>query len=55
MTVMVPIGPIAAISPFNFPLNLVAHKLAPCLAVGSTMVLKPARQTPLERSPSRRS
>jgi acyl-CoA reductase-like NAD-dependent aldehyde dehydrogenase len=48
MTVMVPLGPIAAISPFNFPLNLVAHKLAPCLAVGSTMVLKPARQTPLE-------
>jgi len=47
-TVMVPIGPIAAISPFNFPLNLVAHKLAPALAVGSTMVLKPARQTPLE-------
>ncbi len=48
MTVMVPIGPIAAISPFNFPLNLVAHKLAPCLAIGSSMVLKPARQTPLE-------
>jgi acyl-CoA reductase-like NAD-dependent aldehyde dehydrogenase len=48
ITVMVPIGPIAAISPFNFPLNLVAHKLAPCLAVGSSMVLKPARQTPLE-------
>ncbi|HXU12365.1 MAG TPA: aldehyde dehydrogenase family protein, partial [Candidatus Binatia bacterium] len=48
MTIMVPIGPIAAISPFNFPLNLVAHKLAPCLAVGSSMVLKPARQTPLE-------
>jgi glyceraldehyde-3-phosphate dehydrogenase (NADP+) len=47
-TVMVPIGPVAAISPFNFPLNLVAHKLAPCLAVGSSMVLKPARQTPLE-------
>lgn len=48
VTVMVPIGPVAAISPFNFPLNLVAHKLAPCLAVGSSMVLKPARQTPLE-------
>jgi acyl-CoA reductase-like NAD-dependent aldehyde dehydrogenase len=48
MTVMVPLGPIAAISPFNFPLNLVAHKLAPCLAIGSSMVLKPARQTPLE-------
>ena len=48
LTVMVPLGPIAAISPFNFPLNLVAHKLAPCLAVGSSMVLKPARQAPLE-------
>jgi len=48
VTVMVPLGPIAAIAPFNFPLNLVAHKLAPCLAVGSSMVLKPARQTPLE-------
>jgi glyceraldehyde-3-phosphate dehydrogenase (NADP+) len=48
VTVLVPLGPIAAISPFNFPLNLVAHKLAPCLAVGSSMVLKPARQTPLE-------
>src|SRR5438128_531048 len=48
MTLMVPLGPIAAISPFNFPLNLVAHKLAPCLAIGSSMVLKPARQTPLE-------
>ena len=47
-TIQVPIGPVAAISPFNFPLNLVAHKLAPCLAVGSAMVLKPARQTPLE-------
>src|SRR3989454_4793419 len=48
MTMMVPLGPIAAISPFNFPLNLVAHKLAPALAIGSSMVLKPARQTPLE-------
>jgi glyceraldehyde-3-phosphate dehydrogenase (NADP+) len=48
LTLMVPLGPIAAISPFNFPLNLVAHKLAPCLAIGSSMVLKPARQAPLE-------
>jgi glyceraldehyde-3-phosphate dehydrogenase (NADP+) len=48
ITMMIPLGPIAAISPFNFPLNLVAHKLAPCLAVGSSMVLKPARQAPLE-------
>jgi glyceraldehyde-3-phosphate dehydrogenase (NADP+) len=42
-----PIGPIAAITPFNFPLNLVAHKLAPALAVGCPVVLKPAPQTPL--------
>jgi glyceraldehyde-3-phosphate dehydrogenase (NADP+) len=42
-----PVGPVAGISPFNFPLNLVAHKVAPVLAVGSAMVLKPARQTPL--------
>ncbi len=48
MTLLIPLGPIAAISPFNFPLNLVAHKLAPCLAIGSSMVLKPARQTPLD-------
>ena len=43
----VPIGPISAISPFNFPLNLVAHKVAPCLAVGSAMILKPPPQAPL--------
>lgn len=42
-----PIGPIAAITPFNFPLNLVAHKIAPAIAAGCTMVLKPAPQTPL--------
>lgn len=42
-----PIGPIAAITPFNFPLNLVAHKVAPAMAVGCTVVLKPAPQTPL--------
>ena len=42
-----PIGPIAAITPFNFPLNLVAHKLAPAIASGCTVVLKPAPQTPL--------
>src|SRR4051794_40046111 len=41
-----PIGPIAAITPFNFPLNLVAHKLAPAIAVGCPVVLKPAPQTP---------
>ena len=42
-----PIGPILAISPFNFPLNLVLHKVAPAFAVGNTVVLKPAPQTPL--------
>jgi len=42
-----PIGPVLAITPFNFPLNLVAHKVAPCLAVGNPVVLKPAPQTPL--------
>lgn len=42
-----PIGVIAAISPFNFPLNLVAHKVAPALASANTVVLKPATQTPV--------
>ncbi|HZC64992.1 MAG TPA: aldehyde dehydrogenase family protein, partial [Candidatus Dormibacteraeota bacterium] len=41
------VGPIAAITPFNFPINLVAHKLAPAIAAGCTIVLKPAPQTPL--------
>src|SRR5688572_5698087 len=42
-----PIGIVGAISPFNFPLNLVAHKIAPALAAGCAVVLKPASQTPL--------
>src|SRR5438067_2934694 len=42
-----PVGIVGAISPFNFPLNLVAHKLAPALAAGCAVVLKPASQTPL--------
>ncbi len=42
-----PLGVIAAITPFNFPLNLVAHKVAPALATGNTMVVKPATKTPL--------
>jgi acyl-CoA reductase-like NAD-dependent aldehyde dehydrogenase len=42
-----PIGIVGAISPFNFPLNLVAHKIAPTLAAGCAVVLKPASQTPL--------
>jgi acyl-CoA reductase-like NAD-dependent aldehyde dehydrogenase len=46
-TVRVPIGIVGAISPFNFPFNLVAHKLAPALAAGCAVVLKPASTTPL--------
>jgi len=42
----VPVGPVLAITPFNFPLNLVAHKLAPAVAAGCSVVLKPASQTP---------
>lgn len=45
--VRVPVGVIAAITPFNFPLNLVAHKIAPSVAAGNAMVLKPAPATPL--------
>jgi acyl-CoA reductase-like NAD-dependent aldehyde dehydrogenase len=46
-TLRVPVGVVGAISPFNFPLNLVAHKIAPALAAGCAVVLKPASQTPL--------
>ncbi|MBT4288728.1 MAG: aldehyde dehydrogenase family protein [Deltaproteobacteria bacterium] len=42
-----PLGVIGAISPFNFPFNLVAHKIGPAFAAGNTVVLKPASQTPL--------
>ena len=42
-----PLGVVSAITPFNFPLNLVAHKVAPALAAGNTVVLKPAEETPL--------
>jgi acyl-CoA reductase-like NAD-dependent aldehyde dehydrogenase len=42
-----PLGVVGGISPFNFPLNLVAHKIAPALAAGCAVVLKPASQTPL--------
>ena len=42
-----PLGPVAGITPFNFPLNLVAHKVAPAIAAGCPMVLKPAPPTPL--------
>jgi acyl-CoA reductase-like NAD-dependent aldehyde dehydrogenase len=46
-TLRVPIGIVGAITPFNFPLNLVGHKVAPALAAGCPVVLKPAGQTPL--------
>jgi acyl-CoA reductase-like NAD-dependent aldehyde dehydrogenase len=46
-TLRVPVGVVGAISPFNFPLNLVAHKVAPAIAAGCPIVLKPASQTPL--------
>ncbi|MBI5379800.1 MAG: aldehyde dehydrogenase family protein [Nitrospirae bacterium] len=42
-----PVGPILAISPFNFPLNLVAHKVAPAIAAGNPIILKPASKTPI--------
>ena len=47
LTLRVPIGVVGAISPFNFPFNLVAHKVAPALAAGCAVVVKPASQTPL--------
>ena len=47
LTRRVPKGPVLGISPFNFPLNLVAHKVAPAIAVGAPIVLKPAPATPL--------
>ena len=46
-TIRVPVGVVAAISPFNFPLNLVCHKVGPALAAGNSVVLKPASDTPL--------
>lgn len=46
-TVHEPLGVVAAITPFNFPMNLVAHKVGPAIAAGNTVVLKPAYQTPL--------
>lgn len=43
----VPLGPVAGITPFNFPLNLVAHKVAPALAAGDPIIIRPASQTPV--------
>ncbi len=45
--IRVPVGIVAAITPFNFPLNLAAHKVAPALAAGNSVILKPATKTPL--------
>ncbi len=47
VTLRVPCGVVAAISPFNFPLNLVSHKVGPALAAGNAVVIKPATDTPL--------
>jgi acyl-CoA reductase-like NAD-dependent aldehyde dehydrogenase len=47
LTLRLPIGVVGAVSPFNFPLNLVSHKVAPAIAAGCPVVLKPASQTPL--------
>ena len=46
-TIRVPVGVVAAIAPFNFPLNLVAHKVGPAIAAGNSVVIKPASDTPL--------
>ena len=54
-TLRVPIGVVGAITPFNFPLNLVAHKVAPAIAAGCPVVLKPASQTPLSAIAPRRA
>src|SRR6266576_4588139 len=43
----IPLGPVAGISPFNFPLNLVSHKVAPALAAGNPIIVRPASQTPI--------
>jgi glyceraldehyde-3-phosphate dehydrogenase (NADP+) len=43
----VPLGPVVGITPFNFPLNLVAHKVAPALAAGDSIIIRPASQTPV--------
>ena len=47
IVIRVPYGVVGAVSPFNFPLNLVAHKLGPAIAAGNAVVLKPAGQTPI--------
>lgn len=46
-TIKVPVGVVGAISPFNFPVNLVSHKIAPAIAAGNAVVLKPAKNTPI--------
>jgi len=46
-TIRVPVGVVCAITPFNFPVNLVAHKVAPAIAAGNTLILKPTQETPV--------
>ncbi|MGI6227099.1 MAG: aldehyde dehydrogenase family protein [Peptococcales bacterium] len=46
-TIRVPVGVVCAITPFNVPLNLIAHKIAPAIAAGNTVVLKPTQETPI--------
>ena len=46
-TIRVPVGVVCAITPFNFPVNLVAHKVAPAVAAGNTLILKPTQETPV--------
>ena len=53
-TIRVPVGVVAAIAPFNFPLNLVCHKVGPALAGGNAVILKPAGDTPLVRPEAHR-
>lgn len=45
--IRVPLGPVGAVTPFNFPLNLAAHKIAPAIAAGDTIIWKPSTETPL--------
>jgi len=54
-TVLVPRGIVCAITPYNSPLNGVSHKIAPAIAAGNVVILKPSEQTPLTARPSCRS
>ena len=52
LTLRIPCGVVTAITPFNFPLSLVCHKVGPALAAGNAVILKPASDTPLHRARS---